>query len=168
MLFTFSCSLKDVDKCFTNFSLNHAGAYRLYLVAVLICLGPFAFFNVQKTKYLQIFTSVMRWLSFTSMITLASIALIQGKGRGNPGVAQVAGIPTLFGVSIYSFMCHHSLPGLIVPIKEKKNLLSILFMDYLIILVFYALLSLTGIFTFDSIQDLYTLNFQPPKKWVLL
>ena len=27
-----------------------------------ITLGPFAFFNVQKTKYLQIFTSLMRWI----------------------------------------------------------------------------------------------------------
>ena len=27
-----------------------------------VTLGPFAFFNVQKTKYLQIFTSGMRWI----------------------------------------------------------------------------------------------------------
>ena len=29
---------------------------------VTLILGPFAFFNVQKTKYLQMLTSVMRWI----------------------------------------------------------------------------------------------------------
>ena len=29
---------------------------------VTLTLGPFAFFNVQKTKYLQMLTSVMRWI----------------------------------------------------------------------------------------------------------
>lgn len=27
-----------------------------------VCLGPFTFFNAQKTKYLQILTSLMRWI----------------------------------------------------------------------------------------------------------
>lgn len=27
-----------------------------------LLLGPFAFFDVQKTKYLQILTSLMRWI----------------------------------------------------------------------------------------------------------
>lgn len=27
-----------------------------------VALGPFTFFNVQKTKYLQLFTTVTRWL----------------------------------------------------------------------------------------------------------
>ncbi len=30
--------------------------------AFLLLLGPFVFFNVQKTKYLQLFTTLMRWL----------------------------------------------------------------------------------------------------------
>lgn len=27
-----------------------------------VALGPFTFFNIQKTKYLQLFTTVTRWL----------------------------------------------------------------------------------------------------------
>ena len=34
----------------------------LFKAIFTVTLGPFAFFNVQKTKYLQIFTTLMRWV----------------------------------------------------------------------------------------------------------
>lgn len=99
--------------------------------------------------------------AFGMMIVLTIIQLAEGKGQGHPAVASVSGIPNLFGVCVYSFMCHHSLPSLITPIRNKAGLSTVLAADYTLILVFYALLSFTGIFTFTKIEDLYTLNFQP-------
>ena len=29
-----------------------------------------------------------------------------------PPMARIGGLPNLFGVCVYSFMCHHSLPSL--------------------------------------------------------
>ncbi|PRD26953.1 UNVERIFIED_CONTAM: transmembrane protein [Trichonephila clavipes] len=95
------------------------------------------------------------------MIILASVALCKGKGKGHPSAANIYGIPNLFGVCVYSFMCHHSLPSLITPIKNKSHLLRLFVSDYLLILLFYVLLSFTGIFTFDHPNSLYTLNFEP-------
>ena len=57
-------------------------------------------------------------------------------------------------------MCHHSLPGLVTPISNKKRLYSLILGDYALILSFYFLLAFTGIFAFRDINDLYTLNFQ--------
>ena len=74
-------------------------------------LGSFVFTDVTKTKLLQIVTSFMRWLAFIVMITLAGIRLSRGKVF-NPPVAEFSGVPNLFGVCVYSFMCHHSLPSL--------------------------------------------------------
>ena len=34
--------------------------------AFTVCLGPFAYFDVQKTKYLQIATSLLRWFGRSS------------------------------------------------------------------------------------------------------
>lgn len=99
--------------------------------------------------------------AFGMMIVLTVIQLAEHKGQGQPVIGDFAGLPNLFGVCVYSFMCHHSLPSLITPIQNKKRLASVLGADYLLILAFYAVLSFTGIFTFRSIQDLYTLNFQP-------
>ena len=53
----------------------------------------------------------MRWLAFTAMVTLACIRLSNGNIY-HPKSVAVDGIPNMFGVCVYSFMCHHSLPSL--------------------------------------------------------
>lgn len=95
------------------------------------------------------------------MIILASIWLAQGKGQSTPAVARIAGVPNLFGVCVYSFMCHHSLPSLVTPIKNKRHIMPVLAGDYAVILVFYLILNFTAIFALEDIEDLYTLNFKP-------
>ncbi|XP_077490387.1 transmembrane protein 104 [Amblyomma americanum] len=147
--------------CWQNSTISRGSAYRIFLLGFLCLVGPFTFFNVQKTKYLQIFTTLMRWIAFLSMILLCALALGQGKGQGHPAMAVPTGLPSLFGVCVYSFMCHHSLPSLVTPWREKRHLFPLLAADYLIILGFYTLLSFTGIFTFPELHDMYTLNFQP-------
>ncbi|KAK3520474.1 hypothetical protein QTP70_024083 [Hemibagrus guttatus] len=126
-----------------------------------LLLGPFTFFNAQKTKYLQILTSLMRWIAFTMMIILALIRISKGHREGHPQMAQLSGVPNLFGVCVYSFMCQHSLPSLITPISDKRRVTALLTVDYILILAFYSLLSFTAIFCFDSslLRDMYTLNF---------
>lgn len=58
----------------------------------VLSLGPFVFFNVQKTKYLQLLTSVMRWLAFTIMIVYALKNLLIHGPRGDPPIASLAGM----------------------------------------------------------------------------
>lgn len=96
------------------------------------------------------------------MIVLALIRLGKGNGDGKPSVANFSGIPDLFGASVYSFMCQHSLPSLVTPLKNKKHVTSILFVDIGVALLFYCLLSFTALFTFNSseIEDVYTLSFK--------
>lgn len=99
--------------------------------------------------------------AFTIMISMA-IHLLIGRGpQGHPPAFDVTGMPTLFGACVYSFMCHHSLPGLIAPIRGKSRLGLHLFFDYAIIAMFYLLLAFTGAFAFAHLNDLYTLNFVP-------
>lgn len=96
-------------------------------------IGAFGFFNVQKTLFLQILTGIVRWtgkatfhienyftfvldkipnflfLAFIAMIVLACIRLLSSpkEDQGHPSVANVNGLPNLFGACVYSFMCHH-------------------------------------------------------------
>ncbi|XP_072098395.1 transmembrane protein 104 isoform X2 [Mobula birostris] len=147
----------DTDPCWG--SIKRIDAYRIFLTAFSLLLGPFTFFNVQKTKYLQIITSLMRWIAFTIMIILALIRISKGRGEGHPQIANFSGIPNLFGVCVYSFMCQHSLPSLITPISKKKHMNTLVLVDYVLILAFYSLLSFTAIFCFSNLKDMYTLNF---------
>jgi len=100
--------------------------------------------------------------AFGMMIVLAVIRVAKKQGQGHPSVADISGVPNLFGVCVYSFMCHHSLPSLITPIRNKRSLTSLLAADYVLILIFYLLVSFTGIYAFKEIDDIYTLNFFKP------
>ncbi|RUS78031.1 hypothetical protein EGW08_014206 [Elysia chlorotica] len=162
----FSCNLtqSESDPCWDEgSSLTRMDVYRIFVVAFFVLLGPFTFFNLQKTKYMQLFTSATRWLAFFIMIVLACMRLGKGEGRGHPRVAVASGAPSLFGVCVYSFMCHHSLPSMVTPIRNKSKLYAVLLGDYGTILVFYLILSMTAVFAIadGGIDDLYTLNFRP-------
>ncbi|KAK9680388.1 Transmembrane amino acid transporter protein [Popillia japonica] len=103
----------------------------------------------------------MRWCAFIIMVTLACIR-IQTKGQqGFPHMLEFNGLAALLGASVYSFMCHHSLPNLIAPFAEKQHIVRQLGLDYIFICLFYLLLALTGTFAFRELFDLYTLNFVP-------
>jgi len=97
------------------------------------------------------------------MIVLAIYQLSTNEQKPQPKIADFAQVPNLFGVCVYSFMCHHSLPSMITPIRDKKRVSLLLRVDYLLILGFYILLSLTAVFAFTHIPDLYTLTFEPSK-----
>uniref|UniRef100_A0A1L8DEM4 Putative amino acid transporter n=3 Tax=Nyssomyia neivai TaxID=330878 RepID=A0A1L8DEM4_9DIPT len=162
-------SLKDVicasnattegDPCWPGYAMTRMDCYRLCVVGTGLLLGPFVFFNVQKTKYIQILTVIFRWCAFTAMIAMAVARLIEDGVQAHPPPLIPTGIPSLFGTCIYSFMCHHSLPSLLAPVREKSHLRWQLPLDFLLIGCFYLLLSLTGVLAFDHLDDLYTLNF---------
>ncbi|XP_050346312.1 transmembrane protein 104 homolog isoform X1 [Nymphalis io] len=156
----------DILPCFNSPSESTStytrfDCYRVALLTFFGAMGPFVFFNVQKTKYLQLFTSGMRWLAFAIMISMAIHLLIVYGPQGKPPAFDFTGIPTLFGACVYSFMCHHSLPALISPIRGKSRLGLHLALDYGLISIFYLLLAFTGAFAFATLNDLYTLNFVP-------
>lgn len=84
-------TIPDTELCWEQFSLDRQDAYRIFLTVFVLSLGPFVFFNIQKTKYLQLLTSAMRWLAFTIMIVYAVKNLFIHGPQGNPPVASVVG-----------------------------------------------------------------------------
>jgi len=99
--------------------------------------------------------------AFTFMICISIKILITDGAKGHPAAININGVPPLFGACVYSFMCHHSLPGLLAPLRNKSKVSQILSYDYILICMFYILLAMTGIFAFEHVEDLYTLNFLP-------
>ncbi|CAF0706838.1 unnamed protein product [Brachionus calyciflorus] len=159
-------TLSESDLCWSSVpSINRMNAYRLYVLAFNFTIGILVFYNVEKTKLLQLATTIMRWLAFITMITLATIKIIDNTEKSSvprPALIDIPKVPNFFGVCIYAFMCHHSLPGIITPMKNKQNYKYIFVGVYLCVLFFYLLLSFTGVFAFgDSLEDFYTLNFLP-------
>ena len=143
-------------------SLSKSDVYKIYVAVFIALLGPFAYFNLTKTKYLQVGTSVMRWMAFITMICLAVLRMTDASvEHGSPPVVELSTTPMVFGVSVYAFMCHHSIPSLVTPVRKSSQIPAIMGADYLLIATFYLILCYTGIFAFPSVPDLYTLAFKP-------
>jgi len=115
--------------------------------------------GMTKTKHLQLATTLSRWLAFILMIIIASIQLLETGPQASPPPANIRGFGSLFGVAVYAFMCHHSIPGLITPMKNKDFINIKLTGVYVLVFAFYTMLSMTGSFAFSHVQDVYTLNF---------
>lgn len=110
------------------------------------------------------------------MIVICLVFICQGKGTSAHDLTlfNINGLSTLYGATIYAFMCHHSLPSIVTPIKHK-NRLSLLFAgDYTFIYAAYLLLCYAAMFAYGDqplhkcsnkpgppcqIQQLFTLNF---------
>ena len=97
------------------------------------------------------------------MIILAIVRIAEGHYHPPP-LADFKTLPSLFGISVYSFMCQHSLPGMVTPMRNKKGVHWMLLGDFAMTLVFYLLLTITGSFAFRSCEmgELYTLDFFNP------
>lgn len=55
--------------------------------------------------------------AFILMIFLASAQMAANGAATIPPAANIHGFGSLFGVAVYAFMCHHSLPSLITPMR---------------------------------------------------
>lgn len=152
------------EPCWGGHFATRFDVYRICLIFFSILMSPWVFFNVSKTKYLQFITLSFRLISFFIMISIASYRIVfpvDDFDVPDRPKANFAAVPLLIGSCIYSFMSQHSLPSLLVPIKEKHKIAKILSLDYFLITLLYLTLALTGIFAFADLKDLYTLNFIP-------
>uniref|UniRef100_H2Z3V5 Amino acid transporter transmembrane domain-containing protein n=1 Tax=Ciona savignyi TaxID=51511 RepID=H2Z3V5_CIOSA len=151
---------------------NKIGRILFYLCIIIYLYGDLAIYAAAVPKSMRdivcgnMSCAVNQNLTFPAFISMITLAIIHisstGGGEGHPPVGSIGGIPNLFGVSVYSFMCQHSLPSLVTPIRNKKRLSVLLGADYILILLFYMLLGMTAIYCFKggAIKDIYTLNFQ--------
>ncbi len=174
-------------------------AYNVWLFIFACIVVPLSCLNFSKTKHLQIFTCTYRNFALFAMIMMAirryqhheealkaaeadpSNTLLEEETILHPPVAVFGRLPKLFGAATYSFMCHHSIPGLVCPIHDKprRSIMKILAIDYGLITIFYLALCLTAMLAFGtwqspscitnhhdltcSIQKIYILNFATPE-----
>ena len=93
-------SKQDINSCsnLQHLSLTMKQVYQIYVAVLIFVLGPFAYFNVSKTKYLQIFTTCMRWTAFITMITLSILRITDPNiEHGNPPILNLSTAPMVFG-----------------------------------------------------------------------
>ncbi|KAH9404936.1 hypothetical protein TYRP_000770 [Tyrophagus putrescentiae] len=131
--------------------LTRGGVYQLSLLAFVALLLPLTFAGLKKTTLLQVATIVLRWLAFISMVGLAVRTIVlDGGPRGHPAAIDMPFVPTMFGVCVYGFMAHHSVPSILTAVREKRRLFGGLQLVYLLVVGCYLLISLTGAFALPT------------------
>eukprot|EP00298_Acanthocystis_sp_HF-20_P005737 c15807_g1_i1.p1 GENE.c15807_g1_i1~~c15807_g1_i1.p1 ORF type:complete len:469 (+),score=175.67 c15807_g1_i1:40-1446(+) len=148
--------------------------YNIFLAGFSALMVPFAFMNFSKTKYLQIATLATRNIALLTMIVLTIKFIAEGKGSTNVEYVKPSGISVAWGGLIYAFMCHHSLPSIVTPMKDKSKAVKSLFFTFILVAFVYTSLSVSAVFAFSNlsstdcpnhpgdacqIKSLYTLNF---------
>lgn len=154
--------------------------YRIYLLIFALLMIPFSFFDMNSSKYLQIATLALRNFCFFLMVVLGLVFIGEGNGASESEVPffTIGGLPRILGVALYAFMCHHSLPSIVQPIRNKSRMFRMFFGDFVVIYIAYFLLCWSAVFAFYGqssdtcpnhpgeacqLQPLYTLNFSSYK-----
>ncbi|KAL3694962.1 hypothetical protein R1sor_008613 [Riccia sorocarpa] len=140
-----------------------AWAFGLLLSIFFIFILPFCFFDFQKTKGLQMVTMVIRNASLVTIIFLAFRAALQKDQLVKQvRLTNFGALPNLFGGAVYSFMCHQSLPGIITPIANKKNIMKLTGAVFGFIYIIYMILFIGCLLAFGAdVRDPVTFNFPP-------
>uniref|UniRef100_H3AS47 Amino acid transporter transmembrane domain-containing protein n=1 Tax=Latimeria chalumnae TaxID=7897 RepID=H3AS47_LATCH len=150
---------RDEDSCWGP--VTKINAYRIFLAGFVLLIGPFAFFSIQKIKLVQIFIAIISFLVFFVIFVVTFDILAKGHGNGKPNMLNFEALPNLFGACLMAAASHITLPNVIPPIQEKAHLNIGIMCVFVTVASFYAMLSVTVIFTFenDKIQPVVLLNF---------
>eukprot|EP01100_Stratorugosa_tubuloviscum_P012843 TRINITY_DN620_c0_g4_i1.p1 TRINITY_DN620_c0_g4~~TRINITY_DN620_c0_g4_i1.p1 ORF type:complete len:484 (-),score=141.89 TRINITY_DN620_c0_g4_i1:111-1562(-) len=175
---TVASSISSVSILFGETPSDHQNTYRFYVSMFFVAVLPFCFFDFQKTKYLQIATLATRNIALFMMIILAFMQIFSQDSESRTKISDikvfdVKEVASLFGVSIYAFMCHHSLPAIVSAIANKNYIVKMFCADFFTVFSVYLLLTYTAMFAFGKLVDVgcetsypcsiispYNLNFQ--------
>lgn len=137
--------------------------YDICLLGFAAVMIPLCLSDFQKTKYLQIVGVVVRQVAVVVMIVLAFVSLAsRGLRSQDVPLWKFSDLPNLVGGAVYSFMCHHSLPGIISPMREKEKEKWVAAVVFSIVACLYLLLSLSVIAAYGTmVESPVTFNFSP-------
>ena len=116
-----------------------------FIITIIIALN-----NIKHLKKFSMFIMIMRFVII--FLILGSCFYSMGKY----GVASFSNIPkfdisnitVMIGNSLFVFMSHHSIPGMVENFTPQKRLIKLLIIGYLFSLLFIVVYSYVGLFAF--------------------
>ena len=154
-------------------------SYVLYLLIFAVIVLPLTCMEMTELKPLAISLAIFRFVSLGMMILTSLLALfhypyvdnstspptVPSSASSAPYVSDIravvaAGLATVFPVSIYSQIFHHSVPGLSHPLRAKSQLPAVFSSVLLTTFSLYAALGITvGLYYGSSVRDVCTLSW---------
>ena len=127
-------------------------SYQLIVICFFMITIIIALNNIKHLKKFSMFIMIMRFVI---------IFLIMGccfYSMGKYGAAKFSNIPkfdisnitVMIGNSLFVFMSHHSIPGMVENFTPQRRLIKLLIIGYFFSLIFIVLYSYVGLFAFAN------------------
>jgi len=143
-----------------NFEFNEN--YYTYIVLVFYLLAIFNSLNdISKLKAFGMITMVCRVVIILLIFGLCFYSMAEY------GVSKIEEIPVfnfsnitiMIGNSLFFFMSHHSIPGMVENFYPQKNLIKLLILGYFCSLVVMILYGAVSLLAFSRVKDCDCSNF---------
>lgn len=173
---TYASLIASTFKNLITDTLFGMDAYYIF-VALTVCIGtPLSFGNFQSTKYIQLLIMIARMSVFGIMVVTTGVYFFQGDKENEKGgqdqypidgayYANPSGIASLYGNIVFTFMTHHSLPGLLSPIRPMSKIKTVLFFSLAFCCAAYVLLCTFAMLAFwnapENVSDRCGDNTEP-------
>eukprot|EP00929_Paragymnodinium_shiwhaense_P010261 TRINITY_DN11483_c0_g1_i1.p1 TRINITY_DN11483_c0_g1~~TRINITY_DN11483_c0_g1_i1.p1 ORF type:complete len:503 (-),score=80.87 TRINITY_DN11483_c0_g1_i1:266-1774(-) len=134
-------------------------SYYLLLAGFICVVSPLCLMDFSKTRPLQVCIAIVRIVVVILMMMVMVRYMADGvtkmersqKWREMP-LWNIGGLPTLFGNAAFTFMIHHSIPGVVYPMKKHTQANKAIGWTYAVAYVMYIVLCLFALWSFGDIQ----------------
>lgn len=118
--------------------------------------------NVQSTKWIQNVIAVLRYL--TSFLMIVGALIYIGRRGGIAHGSQIkyfdiSSFASIFGNVVFAFLSHHSLPGIMKPVRPEASIKKVLFWGYVCGCLIMILVAITAVFAFGDLTNSCDDNF---------
>lgn len=150
-------------------------AYYPTLCCFVLFVSPICLLDFQKTRPLQVGIGMVRLFSVLLMIVImarhmtlvgsedtketrsededdSKFDLLDRTEFSEMPLWRPQGLPALFGNAAFIFMIHHSIPGLVFPLRRHKDSFRVIAWSYFIGYTLYLILCLLALLSFGSVD----------------
>ena len=144
-------NLKDIiGKTFKKDMPDYS--YHIIVACFFIITITIALNNIKHLKKFSMFIMIMRFVIIFLIIGCCIYSI------GKYGVAKFKDIPkfdisnitVMIGNSLFVFMSHHSIPGMVENFTPQRRLIKLLIIGYFFSLIFIVIYSYVGLFAFSK------------------
>ena len=103
--------------------MPNAYYYGIAVFATLCIM--FSFGDIENSKNLQVFSVIMRFVVIAMMYIGTVFYLVKDGSETQPVFnwqTQLKSLATVFGNTVFIFIYHHSVPGIIYPIRPQSKI----------------------------------------------
>ena len=146
---------KSFDKDLPEFS------YYIIVGIFFFCIFIMALNNINNLKKMSMFIMICRFLLILLVIGCCIYSIFKygtAKYQELPK-AEFSNITIMIGNSLFFFMSHHSIPGMVENFKPQRNLIKLLIIGYSISLVIMLVYGYLSLIAFAQYKDCNFNNF---------